>query len=31
MNAEELKFEDGYFDLVVSGGMFHETSKKAGS
>lgn len=29
MNAEDLKFEDGYFDLVVSGGMFHETSKKA--
>ena len=29
MNGEDLKFEDGYFDLVTSGGVFHETSKKA--
>ncbi len=28
-NGECTNFEDGYFDLVVSGGMFHETSYKA--
>jgi SAM-dependent methyltransferase len=29
MNGEDLKFPDGHFDLVMSGGMYHETSKKA--
>ncbi|MEP2180349.1 MAG: class I SAM-dependent methyltransferase, partial [Marinomonas sp.] len=29
MNAEETRFEDGYFDLVVSHIMLHETSGKA--
>jgi len=29
MNAEETTFEDGYFDLVVSHIMLHETSGKA--
>lgn len=28
-NGECTNFEDGDFDLVVSGGMFHETSSKA--
>jgi ubiquinone/menaquinone biosynthesis C-methylase UbiE len=28
-NAEHTNFPDGYFDLVISGGMFHETSAKA--
>jgi len=28
-NGERTNFEDDYFDLVVSGGMFHETSAKA--
>ena len=28
-NAEATNFPDGYFDLVVSAGMFHETSRKA--
>lgn len=26
MSGEDLKFEDNYFDLVFSGGVFHETS-----
>lgn len=29
MNAEETRFEDGYFDLVVSHILLHETSGKA--
>ena len=29
MNAEETRFDDGYFDLVVSHIMLHETSGKA--
>ncbi|MHB8287482.1 MAG: class I SAM-dependent methyltransferase [Caulobacteraceae bacterium] len=29
MNAEKTEFEDGYFDLVVSHIMLHETSSKA--
>jgi len=29
MNAEETSFEDGYFDLVVSHILLHETSGKA--
>ncbi len=29
MNGEDLKFPDEHFDLVMSGGMYHETSKKA--
>ena len=29
MNAEETDFEDGYFDLVVSHVLLHETSGKA--
>jgi len=29
MNGENLKFEDGTFDLVITGGVYHETSKKA--
>ncbi len=29
MNAEQTSFEDGYFDLVVSHIMLHETSGKA--
>lgn len=29
MNAEEVDFEDGYFDLVVSHILMHETSGKA--
>lgn len=29
MNAEETNFEDGYFDLVVSHILLHETSGKA--
>ena len=28
-NGECTTFEDDYFDLVISGGMFHETSSKA--
>ncbi len=28
-NAEKTDFPDGYFDLVVSVGMLHETSRKA--
>ena len=28
-NAEKTNFADGYFDLVVSHGLFHETSFKA--
>ncbi len=29
MSGEHLKFDDGYFDLVVCGGVYHETSKTA--
>jgi SAM-dependent methyltransferase len=29
MSGENLKFPDGHFDLVFSGGLFHETSNKA--
>ena len=29
MSGEHLKFPDGYFDIVFTGGVFHETSKKA--
>ncbi len=29
MNAEETRFEDGYFDLIVSHILLHETSGKA--
>ena len=28
-NAEALEFEDNYFDLVVTAGVFHETSGRA--
>ena len=29
MSGDDIKFPDGHFDLVVSGGVFHETSNKA--
>ena len=29
MSGEDLKFPDGYFDLVMCGGVYHETSNKA--
>lgn len=29
MSGEDLKFPDGHFDLVFSGGVFHETSNNA--
>jgi SAM-dependent methyltransferase len=29
MSGEALDFPDGYFDLVICGGVYHETSKKA--
>ncbi len=29
MNGEDLKFPDQHFDLVMSGGVYHETSRKA--
>jgi len=28
MSGDDIKFPDGHFDLVVSGGVFHETSFK---
>ncbi len=28
MSGDDIKFPDGHFDLVVSGGVFHETSNK---
>lgn len=28
-NGEKTNFPDGHFDLVVSGGVFHETSRRA--
>ena len=29
MSGEDIAFPDGHFDLVISGGVFHETSNKA--